>query len=130
MNINQELVNFKTSSSMHISVLAIENLERYWHQSIELMYVLSGSAQVQCGNMQYNLYEDDLILINMFDVHALFGDQCEVLSLKIDISALDPEISYFSQKRFDCNSSIEADKTKFIPLKRLLALIVKSNAEY
>lgn len=77
--------------------------------------------------MQYNLHEDDLILINMFDVHALSGDQCEVLSLKIDISALDPEISHFSQKRFDCNSSLEADETKFIPLKRLLALIVKSN---
>lgn len=127
MNTNKELVNFKTSSSMHISVLAIENLERYWHQSIELIYVLAGSVQVQCRNMQYNLHEDDLILINMFDVHALSGNQCEVLSLKIDISALDPEISHFSQKRFDCNSSLEADKTKFIPLKRLLALIVKSN---
>ncbi|NFT05799.1 helix-turn-helix domain-containing protein [Clostridium botulinum] len=127
MNTNKELVNFKTSSSMHISVLAIENLERYWHQSIELIYVLAGSVQVQCRNMQYNLHEDDLILINMFDVHALSGDQCEVLSLKIDISALDPEISHFSQKRFDCNSSLEADETKFIPLKRLLALIVKSN---
>lgn len=127
MNINQELINFKTSSSMDFSVLAIESLERYWHQSIELIYVLSGSVQVQCRNMHYNLHEDDIILINMFDVHALCGDQCEVLSLKIDISALDPEISRFSQQRFDCNSSIELDKTKFIPLKQLLALFIKSN---
>lgn len=128
MNINHELVNFKTSSSMSFSVLAIENLERYWHQSIELLYVLSGSAQVNCRNIQYNLHEDDVILINMFDVHSVSGNKCEVLSLKIDISALDPEISHFSQKRFNCNSSIETDKTKFIPLKRLLALIVKANA--
>jgi len=128
MNINHELVNFKTSSPMHFSVLAIENLERYWHQSIELLYVLSGNAQVHCRNAQYNLYEDDIILINMFDVHSVSGNQCEVLSLKIDISALDPEISHFSQKRFNCNSSIETDKLKFIPLKQLLALIVKANA--
>ncbi|MBU3201338.1 helix-turn-helix domain-containing protein [Clostridium estertheticum] len=127
MNIDQELVNFKSSSSMHISVLVIENSERYWHQSIEIIYILSGSVQVQCRNMLYNLHKDDLILINMFDVHALSGDQCEVLSLKIDISALDPETSHFSQNRFDCNSCLETDKTKFIPLKRLLALIVKSN---
>lgn len=127
MNTNYELINFKTSSSMDFSVLAIENLERYWHQSIELIYVLSGSVQVQCRNMQYNLHEDDLILINMFDIHSLYGNQCEILSLKIDISALDPEISRFSQSRFDCNSSIELDKQKFIPLKQLLALIVKSN---
>lgn len=127
MNINQELINFKTSSSMYFSVLAISNLERYWHQSLELIYVLSGSVQVQCRNMHYNLHEDDLILINMFDVHALYGNQCEVLSLKIDIAALDPEISRFSQNRFDCNSSIEPDKQKFIPLKQLLASIVKSN---
>ncbi|MBU3130407.1 GH39 family glycosyl hydrolase [Clostridium tagluense] len=127
MNIDQKLVNFKSSSSMHVSVLTIENSERYWHQSIELIYILSGSVQVQCRNMQYNLHKDDLILINMFDVHSLSGDQCEVLSLKIDISALDPETSHFSQNRFDCNSCIEEDKTRFISLKRLLALIVKSN---
>ena len=127
MNINHELINFKTSSPMNFSVLAIENLERYWHQSIELIYVLSGSAQVQSRNAQYNLHEDDIIIINMFDVHAVSGNQCEVLSLKINISALDPEISHFSQNRFNCNSSIEADKTKFIPLKQLIALIVKSN---
>lgn len=127
MNINHELVNFKTSSPLQFSVLAIENLERYWHQSIELLYVLSGNAQVSCRNTQYNLREDDIILINMFDVHSVSGNNCEVLSLKIDVSALDPEISHFSQKRFNCNSSIETDKTKFTPLKKLIALIVKSN---
>lgn len=127
MNINHELVNFKTSSPLQFSVLAIENLERYWHQSIELLYVLSGNAQVYCRNTQYNLREDDIILINMFDVHSVSGNKCEVLSLKIDVSALDPEISHFSQKRFNCNSSIETDKTKFTPLKRLIALIVKAN---
>jgi Beta-xylosidase len=127
MNINHELVNFKTSSPMQFSVLAIENLERYWHQSIELLYVLSGNAQVYCRNTQYNLREDDIILINMFDVHSVSGNKCEVLSLKIDVSALDPEISHFSQKRFNCNSSIETDKTKFTPLKKLIALIVKAN---
>lgn len=127
MNINHELVNFKTSSPFQFSVLAIENLERYWHQSIELLYVLSGNAQVYCRNTQYNLREDDIILINMFDVHSVSGNKCEVLSLKIDVSALDPEISHFSQKRFNCNSSIETDKTKFTPLKKLIALIVKAN---
>ncbi|WP_160675907.1 helix-turn-helix domain-containing protein [Clostridium sp. C8-1-8] len=127
MNITQELLNFKTSSSMDFSVLAVESLERYWHQSIELIYVLSGDVKVQCRNVQYNLHEDDIILINMFDVHALYGNECEILSLKIDISALDPEICRLSQNRYDCNSSIEEDKEKFIPLKRLLALIVKSN---
>lgn len=73
MNINQELITFKTSSPMEFSVLAIENLERYWHKSIELIYILTGSVRVQCRNMQYTLHEDDLILINMFDVHSLYG---------------------------------------------------------
>lgn len=127
MNINKELINFKTSSPMHFSILAIENLERFWHQSIELLYVLSGSAQVQCRNTQYNLHEDDIMIINAFDVHSVSGNRCEILSLKLDIFALDPEIFHFSQNRFNCNSSIEADKTKFLPLKQLIALIVKSN---
>jgi beta-xylosidase/AraC-like DNA-binding protein len=127
MNINHELINFNTSSPLQFSILAIENLERYWHQNIELLYVLSGNAQVYCRNTQYNLREDDIILINMFDVHSVSGNKCEVLSLKIDFSALDPEISHYSQKRFNCNSSIETDKTKFTPLKKLIALIIKNN---
>ena len=127
MNVNEEIINFKTSSPISLSVLVIENLDRYWHQSIELIYILSGSAKVQCRNMQYVLQEDDIILINMFDIHSLYGEECEVLSLKIDISALDPEISHFAQNRFDCNSSTEGNNQKFLPLKRLLALMVKSN---
>lgn len=127
MSINHELINFKTSSPMQFSILAIENLERFWHQSIELLYVLSGNAHVQCRSAQYNLHEDDIMIINTFDVHSVSGNHCEILSLKLDIFALDPEISYFSQNRFNCNSSIESDKTKFLPLKQLLALIVKSN---
>lgn len=128
MNIKQEIIDFKSSSPMNFSICVINSLERHWHKSIELLYVLSGSIQIQCHNVQYHLHEDDIILINMFDVHTLSSPQCELLSLKIDISTLDPQIYRFSEKRFDCNSSTELDKTKFGPLKRVLALIIKSNA--
>ena len=127
MNINQKIITFKTSSSMNLSVLVIDNLDRYWHQSIELIYVLSGSVQVSCRNMHYNLHEDDIILINTFDIHSLSGNQSEILSLKINILELDPEISHVSEKRFDCNSSIEIDKSKFITIKQILASMVKVN---
>ncbi|MGV8979604.1 GH39 family glycosyl hydrolase [Clostridium sp.] len=128
MNINGDVIDFGASSPMNFSIHEIGKIKRHWHQSIELLYILSGSVQIKFHNMQYNLREDDIILINMFDVHSLAAAKCEVVSLKIDISALDPQIFRFSQKRFECNSSTEADKTKFTPLKCLLASIVKSNA--
>lgn len=128
MNIKGEVIDFGTSSPMSFSIHEIGNLKRHWHQSIELIYILSGSVQVQSHNMQYNLYEDDIILINMFEVHSLVAVKCEIISLQIDASALDPQIYRFSQNRFDCNSSTEEEKTKFTPLKRLLASIVKFNA--
>lgn len=128
MNINRDSIDFETSSPLSFSINEIGKLKRHWHQSIELIYILSGSTQIKFQNIQYNLCEDDIILINMFDVHSLGATKCEVISFQIDISALDPQIYRFSQNRFDCNSSTEEDKTKFIPLKRLLASIVKSNA--
>lgn len=123
----QKKINFKISSSVDLSIYSVEKLERFWHQDLELIYVLSGWVNVQCRNIEYNLHEDDIILINMFDIHTLSADHSEILSLKINISTLDPEISHLSQNRFDCNSSIDSDKSKFIPLKRLLASLVKSN---
>ncbi|MDS0527037.1 helix-turn-helix domain-containing protein [Clostridium sp. SHJSY1] len=127
MEYNQKKLNFKISSSVDLSIYSIKKLERFWHQEIELIYVLSGSINVRCRNIEYNLYEDDIILINMFDIHTLSANDSEILSLKINISTLDSEIFHFSQNRFDCNSSIDLDKSKFIPIKQLLASLVKSN---
>ncbi|MDS0526320.1 helix-turn-helix domain-containing protein [Clostridium sp. SHJSY1] len=127
MNINKELINLNVSSTLKLSVFSIENLNMYWHNGIELIYVLSGFVKVQCGNIQYKLHEDDIILINTFELHSLSGTECKILSLKINISTFEAEISRFAQKRFNCNSSLETDKNRFIPLKRLLALLVKAN---
>jgi len=130
MDSNQQKINYKISSSVDLSIYSIEKTEKFWHQEIELIYVLSGSINIQCRNIEYNLCEDDIILINMFDIHTLSANHSEILSLKINISTLDPEISHFSQNRFDCNSSIDSDKSKFIPLKQLLASLVKSNVNF
>ena len=128
MNINGQVIDFGTSSPMSFSVHEFGNLKKHWHQSIELIYILSGSVQIKFQNIQYNLREDDIILINMLDVHSLTATKCEIVSLQIDISMLDPGIYHFSKNRFDCNSSTEEDKTKFTPLKRLIASIIKYNS--
>lgn len=128
MNIHKELLCLNNSSPLKISIFKVKNYESYWHQNIELIYVLSGSLEIQCGSANvFNLHEDDIILINMFDVHLLKGSGCMILSLQIDISALDSQYANLYTNKFDCNSSISQDKNKFIPLKKLLASIVKSN---
>lgn len=128
MNRQKELLTSKDFLPMNLSIFTIESSDRYWHQSIEIIYVLSGSLEIKCGTSNnYILNEDDIILINTFDIHDLNSKNCDILSLKINISALDSELSYFARNKYDCNSSIESDKKKFLPLKRLLALIVKNN---
>ncbi|MDO5518238.1 MAG: helix-turn-helix domain-containing protein, partial [Clostridium sp.] len=128
MNIHKELLRLNNHSPMKISIFMVKNFEAYWHQSIELIYVLSGRLEIQCGSAHVcNLHEDDIILINMFDVHTLKGFDCMILSFQIDVSLMDSEFSNLYTSRFDCNSSTAQDKNKFIPLKKLLASIVKSN---
>ncbi|MCR3758953.1 helix-turn-helix domain-containing protein [Clostridium felsineum] len=128
MRNNGKKISFEISPSTNLSIYFVNSLERFWHEDIELIYVLNGSLTIQCRNIEYTLYKDDIILINMFDIHTLSANESEILSLKINISNLDPEISCFSKSRFDCNSSISSNKSKFIPLKQILASIIKSNA--
>ncbi|SCP99283.1 AraC family transcriptional regulator [Anaerobium acetethylicum] len=42
----------------------------HWHNSLEIIYITSGSLHVKIGSQTFDLHEDDCILINSSVVHA------------------------------------------------------------
>ena len=57
---------------------------RHWHDHIEIIYVVSGSLQVDCGENEYTLQENEFFVINsnkiilIYFVYKLFvqRDEC------------------------------------------------------
>lgn len=74
----------------------------HWHNSIEIIYILSGSLQVAMDNSTYNLKENDCILINSSVVHSTrcIGGNTSVL-LQIPSSLLKKYMPDYKTYYFD-----------------------------
>lgn len=76
----------------------------HWHNSIEILYITSGSLQVDIGKYSYDLKEDDCILINSGKVHSTHCiDGNTSILLQIPSSLLKRYIPNYKNYYFDLN---------------------------
>lgn len=45
----------------------------HWHDFIEILYFLEGEAKIQINNSYYDIKSEEIVLLNSFDVHAIYG---------------------------------------------------------
>jgi len=45
-------------------------VSKHWHRSLEIIYLLSGTLEVNINGLNYSLSENDLILINPLEIHS------------------------------------------------------------
>lgn len=58
------------------------------HDFIEILYFLEGEAEVQINNSYYNIQKGEIVLLNSFDVHAIYGfSKYLVLQFETNIGA-------------------------------------------
>lgn len=129
MPYDYEMIDFGSSTPIKFYLQNIGTVNQHWHQSVELIYILSGSANVTVKETTYPLKEDDLLLINPYQVHSLQADHCVIASFQIQLAMFDKNVLSEIPLHFDCNSTITDDKSIFYDTKRLLALLIKSNTE-
>ena len=129
-NITYELFNFEDSIPFRMFIYKLGEQKPHWHKELELIYVLEGSAEITIASNIYNLKDEDIILINRYDTHYIKGENVVLLSTLIDLEKLGVEESEIDNLTFQCNSSIEEDKTPYNKIKALLASIVNYNLKY
>lgn len=85
----------------------------HWHNSIEILYITSGSLQVHIGNYTYDLKEDDCILINSGVIHSTKCiDGNTSILLQIPSSFLKRYIPNYKNYYFDFNINSKDSKNK------------------
>ena len=97
---------------------------RHWHDHIEIIYVVSGSLQVVCGENEYTLQENEFFVINSNKIHGTQSyERVKVLLVQIPYVYLDSYIDDYRHIRFRECYETEQGSRKYEQMKSLLKSI-------
>ena len=105
-------------------------IPQHWHYYTEFIYVLEGTADIECGEKSYMVYPDDLMIIHARCLHSVnsITKPLRFLAIKFDLNALNcyddffsRPISLFSKSEHDRNAEllIKAYKLKDLDFRFL-----------
>lgn len=130
MEERHEIIEFPDNSPIKVFLHRLGNVNRHWHNSLEILFLLSGTLHAVVDDQSYQLREEDLLLINSNSIHSLYSESCELAAFQINLSyfTCDPRLPGLS---FDCVSakSTPENTLYFHRLKHLLAHLLKINEE-
>lgn len=123
-----ELIKFGSTIPIKCFIHRLGYSSKHWHNSIELLFVLSGNVEISINNITYTLENDDIILINSNEIHELKSNDCTLIATQIDLSMYDKKLIDINNLYFDCNSSYYKNKESFNNIKKIIAQLVKFNS--
>ena len=101
----------------------IEQSYRHVHEAVECLLVVKGELEVEAGDEVFLLKADDLLVINIDQIHMLKGNENNlVLCFRVEKEYMERECRKLLQLKFICNSTKEAESEKkvYFQCKRLL----------
>ncbi len=108
-----------------ISFETITTTPQQWFTDYLLVYILQGKVNIQINENNYHLVEDDLVLINAYDLHSFKASECKIAKFRFNPYAFQVQPKEGMRVYFDCNSTTTTNKEVLVPLKKYLALLVK-----
>ncbi|MDR3596845.1 AraC family transcriptional regulator [Clostridium sp.] len=96
-------------------------ISKHWHRSLEIIYLLTGSLEVNVNGVDYNLNENDLIVINSLEIHSTvckYGNTAVVL--QIPYQFCENYIDDMATTKFICNPNTTDKMLSLNQLKEIL----------
>lgn len=91
--IRREYVTYPSDSPIKISYANIREYPIHWHNSIEILYVLRGSINVNIDTDSFEILEKEIEIINVDEAHRIYSNEDN----KVLIFHIDP---YFFEKYY------------------------------
>ncbi|WP_150274489.1 GH39 family glycosyl hydrolase [Paenibacillus tepidiphilus] len=127
MEERHEIINFSNIVPIKIFMHKLGSVPKHWHQSLELLYVLSGSVQLVVGDRSFTLEEEDLFLINSNSVHELQAGGCVLVALQINLSKFGLPQEQLNDLYFDLSTKTGDNHQGFLALKRIIANLIQDS---
>lgn len=108
MDTKYEHLESKTRVPVEMNLQSIGEQPVHRHKQLEMIFVLEGAINLHVQEKIYRLEENDLILINSYELHGIFGNPANnsILTFQIDTSYYDFYTPSFSDKQFLCNTTL------------------------
>ena len=129
MEYRHEIISFGQRVPVRCFIHQLGHSGRHWHESLELLFVLSGSVTIIVDGEKYLLDQDDVILINSNSPHELSANRCILVAVQIKLSLFDESLLLDDKLYFDCNSKTSTDREGLLQVKRIVAQFVKAYAD-
>lgn len=128
MEYRHEIINFGDRVPVRCFIHQLGHSGRHWHDSLELLFVLSGSVTIIVDGEKYVLDQDDVILINANSPHELSANHCILAAVQIKLSLFDKGLLPEEPLYFDCNSITSKSSEGLLQIKHIVAQFVKTYA--
>lgn len=131
MEYRHEIIEFPDSLPLKIFIHRIGDVGMHWHQSLELLYIVSGDVEITVGKDVFRLSADDILLINPNMPHSLFSENATMIATQIKPERLTNIPEKLRYCTFDCVCSVQSEENreKFAGIKGCLASLLKLNIE-
>ena len=121
--------DFDNNSLISCSVQPINYTDSHMHDFFELDMVLSGTCTLNLDGLLYNLEPDDVFSVNPHTMHELKGADAILVTIQFNQTPFENILSKPLHPSFDCNSRAHGNSEAYDALRRLIARIVKNNAD-
>ncbi|MEZ0537056.1 helix-turn-helix domain-containing protein [Caldicellulosiruptoraceae bacterium PP1] len=125
VNYIYETIEFSNNLPMRMFVHSVNYVQNHWHESIELLFILSGTVNIVVDGNRYELKEEDIILINSNEIHTtiLSGDNNLILVLQISPDFIKENCSNSDNIIFNCKSFLynQEEQHNFNIIRKILA---------
>lgn len=123
-----EVIDFNNNIPICCFTYHLGYYNRHWHNSMELIFVLSGEVKVSVNNKSCMLSKEDILLINCNEIHEFSAKNCILFSIQINTSLFDKSLVNENEMYFDCNSSLFEDKSQFHSIKAIVKNFINTNS--
>ncbi len=124
-----EILEFSTHMPVHCSVQQLTHLDAHIHDFFEIILILSGQCRVLLNDQLITMKEEDILAVNSHCKHELNSPGCVLLSVQFEQSLFEQTLPHPIHPTFDCNSALQGNNSAFDSLRRLMARLVKNNAD-
>lgn len=109
-----ETIKFNKSLPIKIFVHSVNYVQNHWHNSIELLFILSGSVNIVINAISYELKEEDIILINSNEIHSISSKESNtILALQIPIEYIKANYDSSEEIMFNCKSFNKTNEEQY-----------------
>ena len=100
-----ETIEFNKSLPIKIFIHSVNYVQNHWHNSMELLFILSGKVNIVIDSVSYELREEDVLLINSNEIHAISSKESNtILALQIPMEFIKANFDEPGEIKFNCKS--------------------------